>query len=69
MPSYIVETFTMIDGWVNCWHDGDDLAVFSSRQEAVKALDEFIKDYDLVGGADEYALEDYRIRKVEDEKG
>jgi hypothetical protein len=67
MP-YIVETFTMLDGWVNCWHDGDDLATFATQAEALKALEDFKGDY-YEDSEEEFPLEDYRIRKVEDETG
>lgn len=65
MP-YIIETFTMIDGWVNCWTDGDNPATFTSEDEALQALEEFKGDF-YEDSEWEFPLEDYRIRKVDDE--
>ena len=64
MP-YIIETFTMIDGWVNTWQQDDSPATFATQDEAMRALAEFHADY--IDSEDEYPLEDYRIRKVDDE--
>ena len=65
MPKYIIETFTMIDGWVNTWQQDDSPAIFTTQDEAMRALAEFNADF--IGSEDEYPLEDYRIRKVDDE--
>ena len=65
MP-YIVETFTMIDGWVNTWQQDDSPAIFATQDEAMRALAEFKEDF-YIDSEDEFPLEDYRIRKVDDE--
>ena len=65
MP-YIIETFTMIDGWVNTWQQDDSPAIFTTQDEALQALEEFKEDF-YIDSEDEFPLEDYRIRKVNDE--
>lgn len=38
---WIVETHTICDDWVNCWHVDDDSAVFETPEEAVEELMDF----------------------------
>lgn len=70
---YIVETRSMISDWENCWMDDEDKpVVFHSKREATQALAQFLKEeqeaYEKGFIADEYILEDYRVRRVDNAK-
>ena len=63
-----VQTNTMCDGWVNTWHDGEELLTFGSEAEAQADLDEFLHEMAEAASRgdveDEYSREDYRIVRV-----
>lgn len=68
-PRYEVQTWTLIDGWVNCWHDEDDKPwTFKTRAAAKAELRLFLDDVvDAVRRGDmtdEYDPSEYRVRKV-----
>lgn len=42
---YEVQTYTICDGWVNCWLVDDELEYFDSEAEALTAIKDHIKDY------------------------
>jgi len=70
---YIVETRSMLNDWENCWMDDEDKpVVFHSKKEAKESLDLFLKEeqdaYERGFIQDEYSLEDYRIRRVDNAK-
>ena len=54
---YAVEMSTVIDGWVNCWHENDQLLFFDSIEEAQAEIDFAVSQ----GVA---PAEDYRIVEV-----
>jgi hypothetical protein len=56
-----VQTETIIDGWINTWHEDDEPQTFSTRKEAEDAIDEFFDDLKDAGMADDYTREDYRV--------
>ena len=67
---YEILTYTLFDGWNNCWTDTDVYGVenpttFTSRKQAEKELKEFFDDIkDAVERGDmeeEYSSDDYRI--------
>lgn len=59
-----VQTHTVIDGWTNCWSDGDGKpTTFATRAEAEKELKEFLDDVNSQGMG--YDLEDYRVVEVD----
>lgn len=72
--TYIVETYTLCDGWVNTWHIEEDgmsrPETFPTRAAAQAALDEFfgeIAEEIEIGqrAPDEgYDRDDFRIAKV-----
>jgi hypothetical protein len=59
---FVVETHTLADGWVNCWHVDGLQQTFDSFEEAQEDLDEFFEDVEAAGM--DYSRDDYRIRKV-----
>jgi hypothetical protein len=65
---YQVLTFTIFDGWVNCWLDGGEPWVFASEAEAEAAITEHIAECQEAEarGDMEYAptREDFRIEEV-----
>jgi len=70
---YIVETRSMLNDWENCWMDDEDKpVVFHSKKEAKESLDLFLKEeqeaYERGFIQDEYSLEDYRVRRVDNAK-
>lgn len=70
---YVVETRSMLNDWENCWMDDEDKpVVFHSKKEAKESLDLFLKEeqeaYDRGFIQDEYSLEDYRVRRVDNAK-
>ena len=60
---YEVQTYTIIDGWINVWTIDDVPVTFSSKARAQRELYEFFRDLpDQM--ADCYSPEDYRVVKV-----
>lgn len=41
---YIIETYTICDGWINTWSDDDGPTVFDSKQDAEIELSYFLQD-------------------------
>ena len=67
-----VETWTLCDGWINCWSDDNEVPlVFSSYDEAKKELGDFLFDQKETvehgDMAEEYSEDDYRIVEVKGE--
>jgi len=63
----------MLNDWENCWMDDEDKpVVFHSKKEAKESLELFLKEeqeaYDRGFIQDEYSLEDYRVRRVDNAK-
>jgi len=42
--AYEVRTSTLCRGWVNCWHEDEDLQTFDCIQHAQDEIDEHIED-------------------------
>lgn len=71
---YAVETYTLCDGWINCWtecdYDEDRPLTFATIAEAQAEIDELIADTNDViaaGDMDEgagYDPQDFRIVEV-----
>jgi hypothetical protein len=61
VPKFEVQTSTIVDGWINTWHEDDHPQTFASEKEAQEAIDEFFDDLEHAGMADDYDREDYRI--------
>ena len=64
--TYQVESFTLFDGWVNCWtDDAENPITFDSREKAQQELDLFLKEQAgavLCGDMVEaYDINDFRI--------
>ena len=58
---YEVQTFTMIDGWVNCWTEDEQPLTFATEQEAQQAIEDHIAD------CEEFDIEcddEYRVAAV-----
>jgi hypothetical protein len=64
-----VQTNTLVDGWVNVWHEDEKPLTFDSEAEAQEDLDEFLQemaDAFSRGDVDEaYNREDYRVVRCE----
>ena len=67
---YEVQTYTVCDGWVNCWttiheNDNETPAIYATREEAEAAITDHLADvaYAVKAGemAEEYHRDDYRI--------
>lgn len=63
---YEVQTYTVCDGWVNCWSDDEDKpTTFATELEAETAITEHLADVAeavLCGEmAEEYSRDDYRV--------
>ena len=64
-----VQTNSICDGWVNCWHDDEEYLYFDTKEEAQAEIDDFIETMEI-GVAEGYLAsantsEDYRIVEVE----
>ena len=63
-----VQTYTLFDGWVNCWHHECKPWTFRTRQAAQKELDIYVKDvHEAVVAGDmfeEVDLADHRIMYI-----
>ena len=71
--AYIIETFTLFDGWTNTWSDDDGPTTFKTLKDAQSELAYFLKDEEeefkngnIVGLSDP---EDFRIVEVDDFEG
>lgn len=65
---YIIETYTLCDGWLNLWSDEGGPTVFNSKQEAEAELECYLqdekqayKDGNIAGLSDP---DDFRIMEV-----
>ena len=69
MP-FEVQTYTLCQGWINCWMVDDEKQIFETYEAAQDELDEFMADiqHQIDTGErapDEgYDLEDYRIVEI-----
>jgi len=68
---YIVQTFTMADGWTNTWSVDDVPEAFKTVDQAMKALDSFFEevteDYEAGYLAEPYNRKDYRVKFIGDQ--
>lgn len=62
---YIVETYTICDGWTNAWHIDGEPQTFPTYKQAEKELEDMFADiseaYEAEDLPDAYDREDYRI--------
>jgi hypothetical protein len=80
---YVVEQFTLFDGWVNVWTDTEydpvteeekeaKPIVFNSKREAKEALEFFLQEeqeaYELGNIEAPYLREEFRITRVDNAK-
>ena len=71
--AYIVETFTLFDGWTNTWSDDDGPTIFETKKDAEMELEYFLRDEqeafnqgNITGVSNR---EDYRIVEIDDFDG
>jgi hypothetical protein len=73
MPKWEVQTWTLVDGWVNCWTDTDNAGheipwLFPTKARAEQELVWFLQDiHEAVAAGDmqeEYDPDDYRVVEV-----
>ena len=60
---FIVETYTVADGWINTWQDDDNPALYDTADAAKAALDDFFEDL-AEAKMQGYSRAEYRIVKV-----
>jgi hypothetical protein len=46
---YEIQTYTLMDGWINTWHTNGTPTVFKSFGEALDELDEHLADLEANG--------------------
>jgi hypothetical protein len=70
---YEVQTYTLCDGWINCWttSKGDEEPVpetFATREDAEDALDQYLIEcaeaFECGDAEDVPDIEDFRIEPV-----
>ena len=59
-----VQTWTICDGWQNCWTENDEPLLFETPHEAYTALAEFFEDLSHAHMTDAYSVEDYRVVEI-----
>jgi len=76
--AYEVQTYTICQGWINCWSiDGNGVSkpqIFETRADAQAEIDAFMADIQAQIDSGEraldegYDLEDYRIVEIADKR-
>jgi hypothetical protein len=61
---WAIETYTIVDGWTNCWHEDDKLMTFDDPIEAVEELMDFFEC--LMQASMDFCPEEYRLRQLTD---
>lgn len=64
---FIVEEYTVCDGWTNNWTDDDNPADYDTAEAAQAAIDDFFDDLTHAAMSQDYSRDDYRIVKIERE--
>lgn len=59
---YVVETYTLVDGWVNTWSVDGKAMSFATQDEAARELFQHASDLRSAGMS--FESTDYRIRRV-----
>lgn len=66
---YEVQTNTICNGWVNCWHEDGELLYFNSEMDAKNAIYDFVEEQKMgvIAGylSDANDIEDYRVVEVD----
>lgn len=68
---YAVLTYTVCDGWVNCWTVDDAPQTFATRDEAEAEIEAFLAeiDADIIRGdrspEDGYSRSEFRVARVD----
>lgn len=67
-----VQTFTLCDGWINCWSDEAEQPItYATEQDARAALDEYLADQAEAVRCGEmletYARSDFRVVPIRKE--
>lgn len=63
---WAIETYTICDGWVNCWHEDDEPMVFDTPEEAVEELMDHINCLNEAGM--DYNPLEFRLTKAAPEE-
>jgi hypothetical protein len=59
-----VQTYTLCDGWVNCWTDeSEEPLTFATEGEAYLEIAEIVNDEDS-GDHEAYTFDDFRVHEV-----
>ena len=71
MPKFEVQHYTLCDGWVNTWSDGEtgEPTLYDSFEDALEELDQFLLDEEeayLCGNIeDKYQRSEFKIVEVQ----
>lgn len=60
-----VQTYTVVDGWINVWLDDGTPTQFMTRRQAQHAIGDFFAELKLAGMANSYDASDYRVQEVQ----
>jgi len=67
---FIVETYTLSDGWINTWTEDDQPLIFKTHADAWDALQEHLEDYREAVKQGHITSapspSEYRVRQIED---
>jgi hypothetical protein len=72
MPKFEVQHYTLCDGWINTWSDGEtgEPTVYDSFEDALNELDSFLADEEeeYTNGNIEspYSRDEFKIVEVQD---
>lgn len=70
MSKFEIQHFTLCDGWINCWSDGEtgEPTIYESFKDALEELDDFLahEEEAYFNGwiEDKYDRSEYRIVEV-----
>ena len=71
MPKFEVQHYTLCDGWINTWSDGEtgEPTLYDSFEDALEELDQFLLDEEeayLCGNIeDKYQRSEFKIVEVQ----
>ena len=54
MTTYVIETYTLVDGWINCSHENGEPATYTTQAAAQAEIDDLVSEMG-------YDPDDYRV--------
>jgi hypothetical protein len=66
---WIVETYTVTDGWINCWNETDEhgqttVTTFKTAEEAFSDTMDHINN--LIDAQIDFDAQEFRLRRIDD---